>query len=174
MSTKQQLLDELNDEYVRWERLLSRLEEAELVAPQLPAGLSVKDVLAHLWAWQQLSIARLESAQQGRPPHHKMDPDGLDPEAEQNLDRINAWIRESNQHRPWPEVYQDWRRGFQLFIQLARAIPEERLLEQGRYDWLYGQPLAAVLEGSFAHHHEEHYEPLTGWLTEHGLLDPEA
>jgi ATP-dependent RNA helicase SUPV3L1/SUV3 len=41
--------------------LLASLSESQITTPNLPANLSVKDVVAHLWAWQQLSIARLEA-----------------------------------------------------------------------------------------------------------------
>ena len=29
--------------------------------------------------------------------------------------------------------------------------------------------LAGVLEGSYNHHHEEHYEPLAAWLRQWGI-----
>src|SRR5512142_2287421 len=115
MPTKQELLISLRDELTRWEKLLGRLSEGQITARELPGGLSVKDVVAHLWAWQQLSIARLEAARQGRTPHFPLEPAGPDPDVEENLDRINAWIHESNLARPWADVHRDWHAGFTRF-----------------------------------------------------------
>ncbi|NJM07750.1 DinB family protein, partial [Candidatus Gracilibacteria bacterium] len=58
MATEPDIISKLRAEFVQWEALLARLSEAEIVVPQ-PDGMSIKDVLAHLMAWQQVSIARL-------------------------------------------------------------------------------------------------------------------
>ena len=50
----------------RWELLLASLSEKQLTDSNLPSNLSVKDVIAHLWAWQQLSVARAEAALHGQ------------------------------------------------------------------------------------------------------------
>ena len=169
MPTKQELLISLRDELTRWEKLLGRLSEGQITARELPGRLSVKDVVAHLWAWQQLSIARLEAAQQGRTPHFPLDPAGLDPDVEENLDPINAWIHESNLARPWADVHRDWHAGFTRFVDLAEAIPEADLMQPGRYAWLSDGLLCSVLQGSLDHHHEEHYAPLRKWMWERGI-----
>ena len=43
-------------------------------------------------------------------------------------------------------------------------IPEQDLLEAGKYPWLEGHPLLLVLQASYEHH-EEHLHPLLlAWL----------
>ncbi len=168
METKQQLLDALQEEFERWEQLLRKLNEDEIVARDLPSGLSIKDVMAHLMAWQRLSLARLKAALDNADPVHQLGPVDLDPDEEENLERINAWIHETYLNEPWQAVYALWREGFQSFLELAKAMPNDVLSERGRYPWLGQQPLSSVLSGSLQHHHEEHYEPLTEWLREHG------
>jgi hypothetical protein len=37
-------------------------------------------------------------------------------------------------------------------------------MQPARFPWLKDAPLSAVLRGSYEHHHEEHYEPLTATL----------
>ena len=68
MSEKQQILKLLSEEFDRWEAQLAGLSEAQITAPVLPPYLSIKDVIAHLMAWQQVSIARLEAAQANTAP----------------------------------------------------------------------------------------------------------
>jgi hypothetical protein len=170
MEGKDQIMAQLEDEFDRWENLLAGLHEQDIIARQLPSDLSIKDVMAHLWAWQQLSIARLEASIIDTVPYYPLDPAGLDPDQEENLERINAAIHSANLDRSWANVYKDWREGYERFMQLAEAIPAEDLMEAGKYAWLGDRPLMAVVEGSYDHHHEEHYGPLVQWLRENGQL----
>lgn len=162
--TKQELLTALRDEFERWDKLLNRLSDNQILARELPSGLSVKDVVAHLMAWQSLSIARLQAALDNRDPEYELGPDGLDPDADENIEHINTWIHETYMSTPWSEVYRDWRSGFQRFLDLGVSLSEEALMQPARYPWLKDSPLSAVLASSYEHHHEEHYRPLRRWL----------
>jgi len=170
MNGKQQILTTLSEEFSRWEELLASLSEAQITAPQLPAHLSLKDVIAHLLAWQQRSIARLEAAGLNRKPEFPQWPEGLDPETDDDPVQINAWIYETYREQPWSNVHQAWSEGFLRFLQLGEAIPENDLLDAGRYPWMEGQPLATVLLGSYEHHHVDHLEPVLTWLRQQGNM----
>ena len=156
MNEKADMIAKLREEYTHWEGFLSGLNEAQLAAPHHPSAWSKKDVIAHLWAWQQLSIARLEAALEHREPQFSMWPAELEPESEDDLEEINAWIYEANRARPWPRVHRDWQEGFLRFLALAEAIPEQDLLDSSKYPWLEGYSLYDVLLGSYEHHYEHH------------------
>ena len=166
MNDKEQILANLREEFNRWQDLLAGLSEEEITAPHLPGNWSIKDVMAHLRAWQQRSIARMEAALHDREPDFPRWPAGLDPDSEEDLAQINAWIHETHRDQPWSSVYRDWREGYLRFMELGEAIPEEALLEKGRYPWLEGHPLSLILVSSYNHHHEEHLEPLLVWLSQ--------
>jgi hypothetical protein len=148
------------------------MSNEQLTAPHLPAELSIKDTMAHLWAWQQLSIARLEAALHQTEPNFHLWSIEVDPDSEEGVERINAWTRQTYHGRPWSEVFQDWRDGFLHFLEVAEAIPEQDLVDAQKYPWLNGYALIDVLEGSFEHHHIDHLEPLLAWLHEHGSPRP--
>lgn len=165
METKREILLELRWEFDRWEDLLAELNEAQLIARSLPSSWSVKDTLAHLWAWQQRSIARLAAARQNSEPEFPHWPEGLHPDSDDEPpDKINAWIYETNKDRTWEDVHRAWRSGFLRFLELGEAIPEPDLLEAGKYPWMEGYPVALVLTASYEHHHIDHLEPLLAWL----------
>lgn len=168
MNDKKQILTMLNEEFRCWEELLASLSEAQITAPHLPANLSIKDVMGHLRAWQQVSIARLEAAQRNQEPLFPAWLEGLDPESEADRDQFNARIYESYHQQPWSRVYQAWRDGFLRFLKLGEAIPENELLDAEKYAWLKGYALIAVLQGSYEHHHVDHLEPLIAWLRQQG------
>ncbi len=168
MNDKSQMLAMLKEEFNNWEELLANLDEDQIVAPQLPGNWSIKDVMAHLMAWQQLSIARLEAALNDREPVLPAWPEDLDPEPDGQPHDMNAWIYETYRDQPWSSVYGAWRTGFLRFLELGEAILEKDLLESGKYPWLEDYPLIAVLQGSYEHHHHDHFEPLPAWLKESG------
>lgn len=159
MQDKSEILGMARREFDRWEERLASLSQEEILAPQLPSIWSIKDVMAHLWAWQQVSIARLEAGRLNRHPDLPGWLAGLDPESEEHLEQYNATIYNAHRQRPWADVYQDWKDGFLRFLALAENTPEQDLLDAQKYPWLKGYSLFAVLEGSLGHH-REHWEAL--------------
>jgi uncharacterized damage-inducible protein DinB len=152
-------LARLRDELTSWEELLAERDEAQIVAPIPSSGGSLKDVIAHLHAWQQVSLARMEAAANNTQPNMPDWLDGQDPESEAYREQFNARIHDIYRAQPWSQVHHAWRTGFRRFIALAEATPTESLMALDRFSWLRGYALVAVLEGS-CEHHREHREQL--------------
>src|SRR5690242_12472630 len=70
MDMKGHILAALREEFDSWEKLLSSLNEAELTVARFDLDWSIKDVVVHLWAWQQISIARMEGGVLNREPEY--------------------------------------------------------------------------------------------------------
>lgn len=163
MYMKQHILAALKEEFTQWQTLLASLSDEQITTPHGPANWSIKDETAHLWAWQQRSLARLKAAQHNQEPQFPVWSPTIDPELEDNTDPINTWIYEANRDQPWAQVYQRWQAGFHQLLQEANAISEKDLLDGSKYPWLHGHPLASVLIGSYDHH-QEHLEELMARL----------
>jgi hypothetical protein len=163
MYMKNHILAALREEFSHWENVLSSLSEAQINHPSTPDAFSIKDEVAHLWAWQQRSIARMEGGLHNQEPKMPVWLPDVSPESEENTDQINAHIYALNQNRPWAEIYQQWRSGFLRFLEISAAIAEPALLDASRYAWLGGHSLAGVLIGSYDHH-QEHLEKLLARL----------
>jgi hypothetical protein len=159
MDNKSKLIAQLKDVLRRWEEQLLIMNEAEIVTRQLSPGRSVKDDVAHLRAWLQVSIARLEAALSGKDPSYPDWVHGLDPDSdsEEDTQAFNEGIYLTHCEDSWPIVYHNWQEGFVHFIELAEKIPEEVLSDKDRYPWLKGYPLLAILQGALEHH-EEHMD----------------
>ncbi len=168
MNNKQQILTALREEFKRWEDRLSGMNEAQITAPQLASHWSVKDVIAHLWLWQQRSIARLEAALHNREPEFPTWPAEFDPEVEGEPDQLNTWLYETNREKPWLQVRRDWQEVCLRELQLGEEIPEKDLLDPERYAWMEGAPLSRVFLATYEHY-EEHREWLFAWLRRHGI-----
>lgn len=159
MNMKDHILAALREQFNSWEELLASLSEEQLTAPRFDLDWSIKDVIAHLWVWQQISIARMEAAAQNREPDFPKWITEIGEDWEENADRVNALTFETHHEKPWSDVYQNWRDGFLRFLKSGEPISEKDLLDGSRYPWLKGYSLAFILVASYDHH-QEHFEKL--------------
>lgn len=157
----QQVKDGLREELQVWDELLSKMSHEQLTVPLLSDGQSIKDILGHLHAWQQLSIARLEAARLQSEPDMPAWLHGQDPDKDELTDEYNARIQAVFRDQSWAQVYTAWRDGYRRFLELADMIPDSDLLDETKYSWLKGYNLLAVLEGSCEHHQEHRGELLS-------------
>lgn len=167
MNMKEHILTALSEQFNRWEELLASLSDAQVTAPHFDDNWSIKDVIAHLWAWQQISIARMEAGALNREPELPKWVAKLHGDWEENANQTNAWVYETYHEKPWSEVYQNWREGFLRLVESGEPISEKDLLDGDRYPWLKGYSLAFILVASYDHH-QEHLDKLLAWLQEHG------
>ncbi len=169
METKSQILADLTEVFTRWQELLARLSLEQIDQLVLPSGWTLKDTVAHLWFWQQASVARMDAA-----VHHKQ-PDYPEwwaifgPDPEEKVDQANAWNYEHNRDKPWVNAYADWKTQFQQYLKLLKQVSEDDLLKPSRYAWMGKYALSASSVGSLDHH-QEHYAEVSGWLREHGMV----
>jgi hypothetical protein len=163
MNMKDHILAALREQFKRWDKLLDTLNEEQLTAPHFDFDWSIKDIVAHLWAWQQISIARVEGGLNDREPGFpKWIVESIE-NWEEDADRVNALTFETQHRKPWSEIFEDWRSGFLRFLELGDEISERDLLDADRFPWLRGYSLAFILIASYEHH-QEHYEKLTAFL----------
>src|SRR5689334_7415159 len=109
---KQQIVDMLNAELNRWQDIIANLSEAYITTPLKTSHWTTKDVIAHLWAWQLRTAARMDTALHNHEPVFPGWPEHFDPEIEAEPDDLNAWLYETNRDRSWSSVYADWQAQF--------------------------------------------------------------
>jgi hypothetical protein len=167
MSMKEHILAALHEQFNSWENLFTSLSEEQITAPRFDFDWSIKDVIAHLWGWQQISIARMEAGVQEREPEFPQWIKELGEVWEQDANETNARIYQNFHEQHWSTVYQAWKEGFLRFLELGDKISERNLLDGDKYPWLKGYSLAFILVASYDHH-QEHLEKLANWLRENG------
>jgi len=166
MNMKEHILMALREQFDSWNELLTGMDEEKITAAHFDYDWSIKDVMAHLWAWQQISISRMEAGVRDREPDFPKWIVDLGEGWEDNADRVNALTFETNHKRPWSEINRNWKNGFLRLLELGNKISERDLLDGDRYPWLNGYSLAFILVASYDHH-QEHLEQLLNWLREH-------
>src|SRR5579875_3102626 len=75
----------------------------------------------------------------------------LGQEDERQIDRINDGFYQRNRNKSVSAVLSDSRDSFDRLEDALLALSEEELFETGRYAWLEGYPLAAVITGASGH-----------------------
>lgn len=159
---KSELLAQIERERLFWEQLVAEVGEEHMLEPGATGDWTFKDVVAHLNGWRRKTLARLDAARSGQPPAPPPWPAHFNKEAD--VEEINAWLYQAHRDRPLQEVLDEYQRSFSAMRDAVSALSERDLTEPGRYDWLEGEPLAAVLTASFGHLHEEHEPALRDWL----------
>jgi hypothetical protein len=167
MADKTHILFQLKQVFTQWQDLLASLDEEQMTTPLTSSDWTVKDIMAHMWAWQQGSVARMEAALRDKQPTY---PDwwlanGPDPEVD--IDRTNAWIYQANRERSWESVYTHWKDQFRRYIDLTNSLAESDLLTPGHYTWMGSYAIADSCLGSIEHH-QEHIDALKAWSSARG------
>lgn len=167
MTTKTDLLDQLDTTARAWEELANEALQADPTRAGAMGEWSFVDVAGHLNGWRVRSVARLEAAANGVEPPPPPWPDDLNTETDDGVDAINRWIYAHYHDRPLDEILAESQDQWRRMRAAAEAIPEADLLTPGRYAWLGGYPLGEVINGATAHFHEEHETDIRNWLSAH-------
>jgi len=161
---KAALLARIEAERGGWEALLAEVGEGRMERPGAAGDWTFKDVIGHLNGWRVRTLARLEAAQTGTEPVPPPWPGAYDDETDEGVEAINRWFYDLNAARSSADVVTESREQLRQLREAVEALPEADLFDPGRYVWMGGEPLAAVIEGSFGHLHEEHEPAIRAWL----------
>lgn len=158
--SKAQVLDAIRTAHADMMRLVAGLSESERTAPVLEDGWSVKDYLAHIAAWEKMTIGWIEASLRGE--HVVRYAPGYtysnDEEAERAMNRLNDHIREENRDRAWEDVLADFRATHPRILQTVETLSEEDMFDPDRFAWRQGTPLIGLINGNTYGHYQEHMD----------------
>jgi hypothetical protein len=159
-------LDRIERAQRSWEAIVAEVADAGMERPGAAGTWTFKDVAGHLNGWRRRTVDRLEAAVRDEVPPPSPWPDELNDETDEGVEAINGWIYERNRHRPAAAILAEAREQFRRMWAAVEAIPEDELVTPGRFPWLGGAPLSAVVAGALDHLHEEHEPAIRAWLAE--------
>jgi hypothetical protein len=164
MSSVKDTVDSLRIEFKLWQGLLLNCKEKPADCAENHDQWTLKEVLAHLTSWQEVTLDRLVAARLNESPDYPAWFPGADPETDDELNRVNAQIYETYQGQSLSEIMKEWERRFSEILIVCQFLSEPEFLDSDRYAWLSGYPLVAVLDGTLEHH-REHRDAITGKKT---------
>lgn len=121
---------------------------------------SVKDVLAHLAAWESELVTALNQAQNGRRP------------ALVDIEDLYAWNDEQyheNARRSLEAISADFAGVHRVLLSVVRDIDTRMLTDNRRFEWMEGEPLWYLIEENAILHEREHAEDILQWREREGL-----
>ena len=147
--------------------LLAQLDEADMTEVAVHGEWTVKDVLAHLAAWEGLEAGWIEAVLAGETPLLYAPGFEWDPSDWQarvaTIHRYNAHVLKETQKRSLDDVLADFRSTQQRMHSLIEQLPERALADPEMLFWLAvevpREPWMPVPVNSY-----EHYIDHTAWL----------
>jgi hypothetical protein len=148
---KTTLLDNISAGHEMLVKVLSPLDETQMTAVGVSGDWSIKDILAHLTAWQKCLLTDMQDATSGdEPATSAMNITG------EEMDRLNEQFYQGNKARPLNEVLADFHSTHSQLLATVQAMSEEDLLDPDRFAWTDGKPLWQFVASETYEHILEH------------------
>jgi hypothetical protein len=157
-TNKAELLEKMRSGYASFEALLAPLSAEQLSEAGVNGAWSIKDILAHLSAWQTRVSLRLEALA-------RQEEAGFDPiENDEQMNAFNARVFEANRTRPLNAIQEEFRASVQRLDANVEQTDERDLFEPGRLAWLKDGVLWEAVAGNSFGHYDEHTPMIKKWL----------
>jgi hypothetical protein len=164
-TTKSELMRRIRERHAEMEELLASLSPAQLTAPELDAGWSVKDSLAHLAAWDNLAVDWTNQYRRGEAPKYWAEGFVVgDGNTEEHMHRFNAHLFEQNKNRALDEVLDHFRSAFLRAVETVESLDASEIFDADHFPARKGRPLIALLAGDSYEHYDEHLGWIRAWL----------
>jgi len=135
-----------------------------------PGGWSVKDILAHLVAWQQLNLEWYAAGRRGETP--AMPAPGY---TLRDLPRFNQMLYRKHRRRSLRAILSDYVTYHQRVLALITSLSDRELVTLRRYTWLGPSwALSDYLRASTAAHYLWARKRIRRWMRAEGLAAERA
>ena len=153
---KNELIDTLNQSRADLLAAIEGLDDEAMLEPALANGWSLKDLLAHLTAWEAQLVTLLYQVAHGQTPttiHFR----------QASTEETNARWEAENRARPLEQVLSDFRAIHAQTIRRLEPFSEADLFEPGRYAWARDYALYEWVASDSYGHERDHLEEVRAW-----------
>ena len=121
-TNKQQLLSQMEKEHLALCKQIEQLTEEKIGHFSQVTGYSIKDVLAHLTAWEQLCLGWYAEGKNGRIPH--LPHEGYN---WRQIPELNAMFYQRDKDKPLAEVLRDFHASYEEIHSVVQAMDETEM-----------------------------------------------
>jgi len=157
---KAELIQRIETEWARLQHSLDGLSEEQLHLPGVVGDWSVKDILAHIAAWQTRLITAMFKAEKGFAP----DTTG----GGAAVDRLNEKFYRELKDRPFEQVWDDLDASYQQLLRRLAGWSDRDLFDAKRFKWMQGEPFERYIAGDSYEHYAEHAAQIEAWRQTRG------
>lgn len=156
--TKSELLAAIRRDRARLDALLASVPRERMTEPTLEGARSVKDVLAHISAWEKICMALVRNNTPVNPP-----PPG---ESGPSTDLINQRVYEGSRDRPLEDVIADAYRSYAELLTMVEGLSDDVLAAVlgGGQEAAESPQVGQLISGNSDDHYREHIAQIERWL----------
>lgn len=148
-ASKAGFVDRMEAEHNRFIELAGAIGRARFAEPGVwGEGWTIKDLFAHLTAWEQMFLDWHRVGLAGETP--AMPAPGY---RWNETPRLNRAIWAAYKDEPWGSVAATFDRSYDEICALVAELSEAELLEEGRFSWTGKHPLTTYLGANTASHY---------------------
>ncbi len=160
--SKAQLLDGIRREHEAFLAVAASIPRARYEEKGVWGdGWTIKDLFAHLTAWEQLFLGWHRQGLAGREPARPAEGYSW-----RQTPELNRAIWREHRRETWRQVRRRFARSHGQIVALAEGLTERQLLEPGHFSWTGKLPLASYLGPNSSSHYRTAAKILTRWLRE--------
>lgn len=128
---KQELIAAAQQEHDKLDTLIETVPPSQLeYASSTIEEWGVKDVLAHLYEWEQMCLGWYRAGLAGENPH--LPAEGYN---WRQIPALNEQIYQNYRTRPLDEVLQKYRDSYKEIFEIIQSIDEDEMFTPSRYSW---------------------------------------
>jgi hypothetical protein len=146
--TREELLADIRHEREALDAFLAGLGPDDLLAPDVVGEWSVKDVLSHLAAWEQLLLTWYEAGRRGEVPRTPAEDLGWS-----QLREVNRRIRDRERDTPLAAVQAVCAASHEATLAVVSGMANDELFGRGVYAWLKSGTLAGFVAACTGEHY---------------------
>ncbi|MHA1956140.1 MAG: ClbS/DfsB family four-helix bundle protein [Candidatus Thorarchaeota archaeon] len=156
---KERIIESIHTERRRLEKNLSSLSDADMLEPGVIGEWSVKDIMAHLFDWEQRFLGWYEAGLRGEVPETPAP--GLE---WSQLRILNQKVFEKHQTRTLDDIKTEFQTSFERVLDTVDGISEEDIFVAGRFAWTGKDTLAGFVLANTANHYRWAKTRIRRWL----------
>jgi hypothetical protein len=153
---KDELLIAIKRDRTALDGLVERVPDNRMTEPALVGGWSVKDVLAHITAWEQLCLKWIKE--------NKREELTWGGDNNQQVDTLNAKLYAENLDRPLKAVREQSKHSYDQMLAAVEWLSDQDLA--AKPSWAPGAETWQIISANSDDHYREHIEQLARWLGE--------
>ncbi len=157
---KQEVLQAIREAREELQAAIAGLTSEQMRIPGAVGIWSVKDVLAHIAAWESELVTALNQAQNRRVPHIIQ------------IEDIHGWNEEQyhiNARRPLEDILSDLEGVHRMLLRMVEEMNERDLTDNRRFHWMEGEPLWYLIAENSYMHEREHSQDIRLWRQREGI-----
>jgi hypothetical protein len=158
-TTKAEVLSLMRKSHQEFYNVLSRIPDERMDEIALYDNWTIKDLIAHIGAWQQSLAGRIAALRSNQPPEKV---------GEHDIDKTNAIFLERYRKTPLAEVRAMEAASFEALEQQVREASEAEIFEPHHFP-SYQYALLAPIAGDTYEHYPDHLKDVRAWMRQNGL-----